>query len=104
MYGGLRHSSMTVQMENEGAKSKPLTTRFAPSRTPSSSIELNKWSDAKRAKTSTSPGSTPMHTSASLPFFSHSPASANCSSPSSAPTSSYGWSGCDLESDIAVSM
>ena len=40
--GGLRHSSIVVQMENVGAKSYPLTTRFAPSRTPISWISLNR--------------------------------------------------------------
>ncbi len=44
--GGLRHSSMVVQIENDGAKSYPSTTRFAPSRTPSSSISANRWSAA----------------------------------------------------------
>ena len=44
--GGLRHSSMTVQMENDGANSYPCTTRLEASRTPSSSIEENRWSAA----------------------------------------------------------
>src|SRR6185503_11188126 len=65
--GGLRHSSIVVQMENDGAKSYPSTTRFAPSRTPISSIDENSSSAAYRAKTSESPGSTPMPTSASRP-------------------------------------
>jgi hypothetical protein len=42
MTGGLRHSSMVVQIENDGAKigspSGPVTTRFEPSRTPASSM------------------------------------------------------------------
>ena len=71
MTGGLRHSSMVVQMENDGAKigspSSPRTSRLAPSRTPSSSIAENRWSAAYRAKTSDRPGSTPMPTSASCP-------------------------------------
>ena len=73
--GGLRHSSMVVQMENDGAKigspSSPTTSRLAPSRTPSSSIALNRWSAAYRAKTSDSPGSTPMPTRASCPPAAH---------------------------------
>ena len=44
--GGLRHSSMVVQIENDGAKSYPSTVRFAPSRTPISSISLNSSSAA----------------------------------------------------------
>src|SRR3990172_2443734 len=36
--GGFRHSSMVVQIENEGAKSYPATVMFDPSRTPTSSI------------------------------------------------------------------
>ena len=44
--GGFRHSSIVVQMLNDGAKSWPRTDRFAPSRTPSSSISLNRWSAA----------------------------------------------------------
>ena len=58
MTGGFRHSSIVVQMENVGAKSYPATSRFAPSRTPSSSISLNSSSAAYRANTSDSPGST----------------------------------------------
>ena len=46
MTGGLRHSSIVVQMENDGAKSWPRTVRFEPSRTPSSSISANRWSAA----------------------------------------------------------
>ena len=86
--GGFRHSSIVVQIEKPGAKSYPLTTRFAPSRTPASSIWLNRWSWAYRANTSDRPGSTPMPTSASWPFASHSPALANCASPSFSPGSS----------------
>jgi len=44
--GGFRHSSMVVQMENDGAKSYPVTVRSAPSRTPTSSMELNSSSEA----------------------------------------------------------
>ena len=44
--GGLRHSSMSVQIENGGANSWPSTCRSAPSRTPSSSIRENRWSAA----------------------------------------------------------
>src|SRR5207247_5545114 len=36
--GGLRHSSIVVQIENVGAKSYPSTTRSPPSRTANSSI------------------------------------------------------------------
>ena len=35
--GGFRHSSIVVQIENVGAKSKPSISRSAPSRTPTSS-------------------------------------------------------------------
>ena len=46
--GGFRHSSIVVQMLKDGAKiSRPAsscTTRFAPSRVPSSSTALNRWS------------------------------------------------------------
>ena len=49
-----------VQIEKLGAKSYPSTTRFAPSRTPTSSIVSNSSSAAWRANTSESPGSTPM--------------------------------------------
>ena len=44
--GGFRHSSMVVQMLNVGANAKPSITRSAPSRTPISSIRLNRWSAA----------------------------------------------------------
>ena len=44
--GGLRHSSMVVQIENDGAKSKPSTVRLDPSRVPSSSISVNSSSAA----------------------------------------------------------
>ena len=105
--GGLRHSSIVVHIENEGAKislpSSSVTTRLAPSRVPSSSISENRWSAAYRAKTSESPGSTPMPTSASRPSASHSSAFANCSSPSLTPDFSYGASGWGLDSDIAMS-
>ena len=92
-----------VQIEKVGAKSYPATSRFAPSRTPSSSISLNSWSAAYRAKTSDSPGSTPIPASASLPDRSHSGAIANCSSPSLTPVWRYGSSGCGCDSDIAMS-
>src|ERR1022692_2845925 len=75
--GGFRHSSIVVQIEKVGAKSYPSTTRFAPSRTPSWSISLKRVYAAWRAKTSDSPGSTPMPTSASLPRCSHWDARAN---------------------------
>ncbi len=88
--GGFRHSSMVVQIENDGAKSNPSTTRFDPSRVPSSSISPNRWSAAYRAKTSDSPGSTPMPHSASRPDRSHWPDTANCSSPSLTPVFSCG--------------
>ena len=105
--GGLRHSSIVVHIENDGAKislpSSSVTTRLAPSRVPSSSISLNRWSAAYRANTSESPGSTPMPTSASRPAASQSPATANCSSPSFTPVFSYGASGCGFDSDIAMS-
>ena len=55
---------MVVQMEKVGAKSYPSTCRLPPSRTPISSIRLNRWSEAYLAKTSDSPGSTPIPTSA----------------------------------------
>ena len=42
MTGGLRHSSIVVQMENVGAKPWPGTRRSAPSRTPISSIAENR--------------------------------------------------------------
>ena len=85
--GGLRHSSIVVQMLKDGANSYPSTVRFAPSRVPSSSISEKRWSAAYRANTSESPGSTPMPTSASRPASSHAPAWANCSSPSLTPVS-----------------
>ena len=50
MSGGFRHSSITVQIENDGAKiSSPssfVTTRFPPSKIDMSSISLNRWSAA----------------------------------------------------------
>jgi hypothetical protein len=46
MIGGLRHSSIVVQIENDGANPYPVATRFAPSRTPSSSISENRVSAA----------------------------------------------------------
>ena len=105
--GGLRHSSIVVHIENDGAKislpSSSVTTRLAPSRVPSSSISLNRWSAAYRAKTSESPGSTPIPTSASRPASCQAAARANCSSPSFTPTRSYGASGCGRDSDIAMS-
>ncbi len=105
--GGFRHSSMVVQIENDGANegspSRPATTRFEPSRVPSSSISENRWSAAYRANTSDRPGSTPMPTSASRPACSHSPATANCSSPSLTPGSSCGLSGWRVDNDIAMS-
>ena len=87
MTGGLRHSSIVVQMEKVGAKSYPATSRLAPSRTPSWSISLNSSSAAYRAKTSDRPGSTPMPTRASLPACSHWGVRANWSSPSLTPVS-----------------
>src|SRR3954470_9176390 len=105
--GGLRHSSIVVHIENDGAKislpSSSVTTRLAPSRVPSSSISPNRWSAAYLANTSESPGSTPIPTSASRPASSQVCATANCSSPSFTPVCSYGASGCGLESDIAMS-
>ena len=96
-----------VHIENDGAKislpSSSVTTRLAPSRVPSSSISLNRWSAAYRANTSESPGSTPIPTSARRPACSHSPATANCSSPSFTPVSLYGVSGCGFDRDIAMS-
>ena len=48
--GGLRHSSMIVHIEKPGAKtslpSSSRMTRLAPSRVPSSSMWLNRWSAA----------------------------------------------------------
>ena len=48
--GGLRHSSIVVHIENDGAKislpSSSVTTRLAPSRVPSSSMSENRWSAA----------------------------------------------------------
>ena len=48
--GGLRHSSIVVHIEKLGAKtslpSSSWTTRLAPSRVPSSSISLKRWSAA----------------------------------------------------------
>ena len=48
--GGLRHSSMVVQIEKLGAKislpSSSCTARLAPSRVPSSSISEKRWSAA----------------------------------------------------------
>ena len=44
--GGFKHSSIVVQMENVGAKSRPSIDRFEPSRTPISSIVSNKLSAA----------------------------------------------------------
>ena len=47
--GGFRHSSIVVQIENDGSEvvaRRSDTVRFAPSRTPSSSISLNRWSAA----------------------------------------------------------
>src|SRR5215813_3161029 len=92
MTGGFRHSSIVVQIEKVGAKSYPCTCRFAPSRTPISSISLNSSSAACRAKTSERPGSTPMPTSASLPLCSHWSDTANWSSPSLTPVLLYGAS------------
>ena len=46
MTGGFRHSSIVVQIEKVGQKSYPSTTRFAPSRTPISSMEENSRSAA----------------------------------------------------------
>src|SRR5687768_6679806 len=46
MTGGLRHSSIVVQMENDGANSYPSTTRFEPSSTTISSNEEKRWSAA----------------------------------------------------------
>src|SRR3954447_5423789 len=83
--GGLRHSSIVVQIENDGANSWPSTVRFAPSRTPSSSISPNRWSAAYLAKTSDRPGSTPIPTTARRPALTHSSACANWSSPSITP-------------------
>ncbi|SKT26972.1 Uncharacterised protein [Mycobacteroides abscessus subsp. abscessus] len=40
--GGLRHSSMVVQMENDGANRYPRTSRLDPSRVPNSSISENR--------------------------------------------------------------
>ena len=85
--GGLRHSSIVVQIEKVGAKSYPSTTRSAPSRTATSSTSAKSSSAACRANTSESPGSTPMPTSASWPASSHDAACANCRSPSFSPVS-----------------
>src|SRR5690349_23358017 len=101
--GGFRHSSIVVQIENDGAKSNPSTTRFAPSRTPISSISANRWSCAYRAKTSDNPGSTPIPTSARRPAAAQSVARANCSSPSLPPDRSYGADGSGRDSDMAMS-
>src|SRR4051794_38332258 len=105
--GGLRHSSIVVHIENDGAKislpSSSVTTRLAPSRVPSSSISEKSWSAAYRAKTSDRPGSTPMPTKARRPADSQRSATANCSSPSFTPVFSYGDSGCGFDSDIAMS-
>ncbi len=46
MTGGFRHSSMVVQIEKVGAKSWPSITRLEPSRTPHSSMVVNRWSAA----------------------------------------------------------
>src|SRR4029079_9956697 len=104
--GGFRHSSIVVHIENDGAKislpSSSVTTRLAPSRVPSSSISLNRWSAAYLANTSESPGSTPIPTSASRPEDSHPDATANCSSPSLTPVFSYGAVGCGFDSDIGM--
>ena len=101
--GGFRHSSIVVQMEKVGAKAWPSTTRFAPSRTPISSIDENRWSAAYRAKTSDRPGSTPIPTSARRSRSRHSESCANCSSPSFTPVREYGSVGSGLDSDIAMS-
>jgi len=90
-------------MENVGAKSYPATSRFAPSRTPSSAISLNSSSAAYLANTSDRPGSTPIPASASFPDRSHSGAISNCSSPSLTPVWWYGSSGWGHDSDIAMS-
>ena len=58
--GGFKHSSMVVQMENDGAKSEPATTKLDPSRTVIESIRENNSSLAYLAKTSLRPGSTPI--------------------------------------------
>ena len=60
MIGGFRHSSIVVQMEKEGANSKPSTTKLEPSRTVTESIREKSSSDAYFAKTSLIPGSTPI--------------------------------------------
>ncbi|CAB4974918.1 unannotated protein [freshwater metagenome] len=39
--GGFKHSSIVVQIENDGAKSKPSTRRFEPSKIVQESIRLN---------------------------------------------------------------
>ncbi len=101
--GGLRHSSMVVQIEKLGANAYPSTSRLAPSRTPTSSIRENSSSAAWRANTSASPGSTPIPTSASWSRDSQLWASWNWTSPSLTPTSSWGRCGCGLDSVIAMS-
>ena len=40
--GGLRHSSIVVQIENDGANSYPSTVRLDPSKIVTASISLNK--------------------------------------------------------------
>jgi hypothetical protein len=101
----LRHSSIVVHIENDGAKiSLPSSsvTRLAPSRVPSSSISLNRWSAAYRANTSESPGSTPMPTSASRPRLPVGGDGELLVAELDA-VFSYGASGCGSSSDIAMS-
>ena len=81
--GGLRHSSMVVQIENTGEDRSPVLVEHLEVR-PVPGAELvdlgeNRWSDAYRAKTSERPGSTPMPSSASRPASAHRCACANCS-------------------------
>ena len=64
--GGFRHSSIVVQIENDGAKSNPSTLKFEPSRIVHESIRLNKCSLAYLANTSLIPGSTPIPINAKI--------------------------------------
>ena len=88
--GGFKHSSIVVQIENEGAKSNPSTLKFEPSKIVQESIRLNKCSLAYLAKTSLIPGSTPIPIKAKIFRSSQLKSRANCSSPSFTPVSVYG--------------
>ena len=91
--GGFKHSSMVVQIENEGAKESPSITMLEPSKTVNSSIWLKSSSEAYFAKTSLRPGSIPIPTTAQIFLSAQFQSRANCSSPNFTPTSVCGYLG-----------